>query len=273
MDTRSLVDTPQTCQFLPVLSQKIEFRDVHFRFATAGTDRADRGPVLKGLDLTIHAGESIAIVGPNGSGKSTLVNLLPRFYDPDQGELLFDGINVRDARLRELREQMTFVTQETILFDDTIFENIRYGRLGASDQEVREAALRAHVLSFADVFPLGLMTPVGEQGTQLSGGQRQRIALARAILRGSRILILDEATSAIDAQSEQLIHSSLRDFAKGRTTIVITHCLTPQLLEIVTRIVVLDLGRVVATGSHAELLTVCPVYQRLWDAQTQSAAA
>lgn len=273
MDTRSLVQSPQTCQFLPALSQKIEFRDVHFRFATAGTDRADRGPVLKGLDLTILEGESIAIVGPNGSGKSTLVNLLPRFYDPDAGELLFDGINVRDARLRDLREQMTFVTQETVLFDDTILENIRYGRPEATDTEVREAALRAHVLSFAETLPLGLLTPVGERGTQLSGGQRQRIALARAILRGARILIMDEATSAIDAQSEQLIHSTLRDFAKGRTTIIITHCLNQTLLDLLTRIVVMDQGRVVATGHHSELLAVCPVYQRLWDAQTQRAAA
>lgn len=273
MDTPSLVQTPTTSQFLPALSQKIEFRDVHFQFATRGGENSDRGPVLNGLNLTIHAGETVAVVGPNGSGKSTLVNLLPRFYDPNGGEVLLDGTNIQNARLRDLREQMTFVTQETNLFDDSILENIRYGRNDASDADVREAARMAHVLTFTDAMPLGLLTPVGEQGTQLSGGQRQRIALARAILRDSRILILDEATSAIDAQSEQLIHASLNEFVKGRTTILITHCLTPGLLEFLTRIVVLDRGRVVATGSHVELLTACPVYQQLWDAQTQRAAA
>ncbi len=273
MDTPSLIPVPAAAQFLPVLSQKIEFRDVHFHYASVATDRADRGPVLVGLDLTIHAGETIAVVGPNGSGKSTLVNLLPRFYDPNRGDVMLDGINLKDVRLRDVREQMTLVSQETLLFDDTIQENIRYGRPDASDAEVREAARRAHVLSFTDSMPQGLLTTAGEQGKQLSGGQRQRIALARAILRDSPILILDEPTSAIDAQSEQLIHASLRDFARGRTTVLITHCLTPALLEFLTRIVVLDRGQVVATGKHADLLAACPVYQRLWDAQTQRAAA
>jgi len=273
MDTQSLIQTPVASQFLPALSQKIEFRDVHFHYASAANEHTDRGPVLSGLDLTIHAGETIAVVGPNGSGKSTLANLLPRFYDPDRGEILLDGINLKDARLRDVREQITFVAQETILFDDTILENIRYGRLDASDADVREAARRAHVLAFSEALPQGLLTPAGEQGKQLSGGQRQRIALARAILRDSRILIMDEPTSAVDAQSEQLIHASLRDFVRDRTTILITHCLTPTLLEFVTRIVVLDRGRLVAAGNHAELLAACPVYQRLWDAQTQRAAA
>ncbi len=273
MDIPTRIQLPVASQFMPPLNQKIEIRDVHFQYATTPNDRTDRGPVLSGLDLTICAGETIAIVGPNGSGKSTLISLLPRFYDPDQGEILLDGVNLKDARLRDLREQMTIVSQETLLFDDTILENIRYGRLDASDTEVRDAARRAHVLTFTDSLPLGLLTPVGEMGRQLSGGQRQRIALARAILRDSRILILDEPTSAVDAQSEQLIHALLRDFVRGRTTILITHCLTPTLLEFLTRIVVLDRGRVVASGRHSELLTTCPVYQRLWDAQTQRAAA
>ena len=273
MDTRSLIQTPVASQFLPALSQTIEFRDIHFQYMTSANDRTNRGPVLNGLNLTIRAGETIAIVGSNGCGKSTLVNLLPRFYDPDRGEVLLDGINIKDARMRDIREQMTFVTQESILFDDTVLENIRYGRLDASDAQVREAARRAHVLAFVDLMPQGLLTPAGELGKQLSGGQRQRIALARAILRDSRILIMDEPTSAVDAQSEQLIHASLRDFVRGRTTILITHCLTPTLLEFLTRIVVLDRGRVIATGNHAELLAACPVYQGLWDAQTQRTAA
>ena len=175
--------------------------------------------------------------------------------------------------MSDIREQIALVPQETLLFDDTIIENIRYGRPGASDDEVHDAACRAHVLAFTDAMPLGLLTPVGEHGKQLSGGQRQRIALARAILRDPRLLILDEPTSAVDAQSEQLIHASLRDYVKGRTTILITHCLTPTLLEFLDRIVVIDRGRVVATGCHPELLATCLVYQRLWNAQTQRAAA
>ena len=273
MDTVSLIQAPETAQLLPTFSQKLEFRDVHFHYAGTTVDRIDRGPVLSGLDLTINAGETIAIVGPNGSGKSTLVNLLPRFYDPDFGEVLLDGINLKDVRLRDIREQMTLLSQETLLFDDTILENIRYGCPDANDAEVREAARQAHVLAFTDALPQGLSTPVGEQGKQLSGGQRQRIALARAILRNTKILILDEPTSAIDAQSEQLIYESLKDFVRGRTTILITHCLTPTLLEFLTRIAVLDRGRVVATGRHADLLSACPVYQRLWAAQTQRSAA
>ncbi|WP_010585204.1 ABC transporter ATP-binding protein [Schlesneria paludicola] len=273
MDTPSLVANPVAPQLLPALHQKIEFRDVHFRYASAANEQLDRGPVLNGVNLTIDAGETIVIVGPNGSGKSTLVNLIARFCDPNQGDVLMDGVNLKDVRLRDVREQMALVSQDTLLFEGTIFENIRYGRPDASDDDVQEAARRAHVLEFAETMPQGLRTPVGDQGKQLSGGQRQRIALARAILRDSRILILDEPTSAIDAQSEQLIYSSLRGFTRGRTTILITHCLTPVLMEFLSRIVVLDHGRVVASGEHQDLLQACPIYQRLWAAQTQRAAA
>ena len=273
MDIQSLVQDPSEPQFLSALTQEVEFRNVEFQYARKKEETSDRGQVLNGLSLKIKAGETIAVVGPNGSGKSTLVNLLPRFYDPNQGEVILDGINLRDACLRDVREQMALVPQETHLFDETILENIRYGRPGASEEEVIAAARQAHVLSFTESMPMGLMTPVGDQGKQLSGGQRQRISLARAILRRPSILILDEPTSAIDAQSEQLIYASLKDFVVGRTTLLITHCLTPALLEFLTRIVVLDRGRVVATGSHRELLETCLVYQRLWMAQTQKSAA
>ena len=273
MDCHTLVQAPSEPQFLPTFSRTIEFREIGFQYARNAEDLTERGPVLNGLNLTIHAGETIAVVGPNGSGKSTLVNLLPRFYDPNRGDIFIDGINLKDARLRDIREQLAIVPQETVLFDDSIIENIRYGRPDASDADVLAAARRAHVLSFTETMPLGLQTTVGEQGKQLSGGQRQRIALARAILRDPAILILDEPTSAIDAQSEKLIHSTLKDFAIGRTTLLITHCLTPTLLEFLTRIVVLDRGRVVATGRHQELLETCLVYQRLWVAQTQRSAA
>ena len=269
----SLIHVPTEPQLLSRFRHQIEFREIAFEYAREADDSASRRLVLNGLNLSIRAGETVAIVGPNGSGKSTLVNLLPRFYDPSRGDVLIDGVNLKTVRVGDLREQIAIVPQETILFDDTIQANIRYGRPNASDEEVVEAARTAHVLSFAETLPMGLMTHVGEQGKQLSGGQRQRIALARAILREPSILILDEPTSAIDAQSEQLIHASLREFTRGRTTVLITHCLTPTLLEFVTRIIVIDRGRMIATGSHEELLENCLVYQRLWTAQTQRSVA
>lgn len=273
MDTPSLVQSPPQPQFLRSLSQQIEFRNVRFQYASNDADASERGPVLNGLDLIIRAGETVAVVGANGSGKSTVVNLLPRFYDPTSGDVFIDGINLKDARLSDIRDQIAIVPQETSLFDDTIFENIRYGKVQATDNEVIAAARRAHVLSFTEAMPLGLRTMVGEHGKQLSGGQRQRIAFARAILRNPSILILDEPTSAVDAHSEQLIYSTLKDFSVGRTTLLITHCLTPTLLEFLTRIVVLDRGRVVASGTHRDLLDTSPIYQRLWAAQTQRSAA
>ena len=273
MDQVSLIHVPTEPHLLSRFRHQIEFREIAFEYAREADDSASRRLVLNGLNLSIRAGETVAIVGPNGSGKSTLVNLLPRFYDPSRGDVLIDGVNLKTVRVGDLREQIAIVPQETILFDDTIQANIRYGRPNASDEEVVEAARTAHVLSFAETLPMGLMTHVGEQGKQLSGGQRQRIALARAILREPSILILDEPTSAIDAQSEQLIHASLREFTRGRTTVLITHCLTPTLLEFVTRIIVIDRGRMIATGSHEELLENCLVYQRLWTAQTQRSVA
>ncbi|MFN5529946.1 MAG: ABC transporter ATP-binding protein, partial [Planctomycetaceae bacterium] len=226
-----------------------------------------RPPVLNDVSLTFEAGETVAVVGENGSGKSTLVSLIPRFFDPDRGALCLNGIDVRHFSLRDLRGELGLVTQETLLFDDTIAGNIGYGRPGASREEIEQAAERASVTQFVAGLPQGFDTPVGEKGASLSGGQRQRIALARAMLRDPQILILDEATSAIDALSERLIHESLRTFVKGRTTFLITHSITDTLLSFVTRIVVLDHGRVVASGSHAKLLADCEIYRRLYRAR------
>ncbi len=274
MDRTSLVPVAASPQLLPRLGGGIEFRDIHFSYACAENDDSlSRGPVLNGLDLTITCGETIAVVGPNGSGKSTLVGLLPRFFDPDQGAVFFDGLDIRQARTRDLRDQISIVPQDTLLFDDTIAENIRYGKLSATDADLHEAARRAHVLDFAEFMPQKLETTVGEGGRQLSGGQRQRVALARAMLRDPSLLLLDEPTSAIDAESERLIHLALKEFVRGRTTIIITHSLSPALLDYVTRIVVLDRGRVVAAGSHSQLLTTCPLYRQLYDAPAQPAAA
>ena len=273
MDRTSLVPASASPQWLPRLSRCLEFRDVFFTYARASHDDSlDRGSVLNGLDLRIEYGEVLAVVGENGSGKSTLAGLLPRFYDPDRGVVEFDGIDLRSVRLRELRDQIAVVSQDTHLFDDTIRANIRYGKWNATDAEILAAARHAHVVDFTDNLPRGLETPVGEGGRQLSGGQRQRVSLARAILRDPQILILDEPTSAIDAESELLIHQALKDFVRGRTTIIITHSLSPALLEYVSRIAVLDRGRVVAMGSHLELQAACPMYGQLFDGALRSAA-
>uniref|UniRef100_A0A7C4QQN8 ABC transporter ATP-binding protein n=1 Tax=Schlesneria paludicola TaxID=360056 RepID=A0A7C4QQN8_9PLAN len=272
LDQPSLVPQSPTPQFLPPLRHTIEFRDVCLRYAAADAGLSERTSALNGLSLQIRAGETVAIVGPNGCGKSTLLGLLPRFYDPTSGSVLIDGVDVRDVRLAELRRQLAWVPQDCVLFDDTIAENIRYGRPDAAPAEIRDAARRAYVSEFADRWPLGLETRVGEGGRELSGGQRQRVALARAILRDPRILLLDEPTAAVDAQSERLIHESLREFVQGRTTLLVTHQLGQAVLQYVDRIVVLDRGRVLGIGRHEELQETCPLYCQLFVPRATRAA-
>jgi len=267
IDRKPLVKEPEHPQSLPRHSRSVEFHRIDFSYTPADDDGFSRPPVLKDIDLTVNAGEVVVVVGENGSGKSTLVNLLPRFFDPEHGEVRIDGIDIRSARLRDLRDQIGIVTQETVLFDDTLFENIRYGKPDATREEVEAAARKAHVTAFADQLPDGLSTPVGEKGSRLSGGQRQRVALARALLRDPAILILDEATSAIDAQSEILIHETLRRFARNRTTFIITHSVSRSMLDFVSRIVVLDQGMLVATGTHEQLMAGCDLYRKLYRAQ------
>jgi ATP-binding cassette subfamily B protein/subfamily B ATP-binding cassette protein MsbA len=242
----------------------IEFRDICFSYEPGRS-------VLTNVHLKVGAGEVVALVGKNGCGKTTLVGLLPRFYDPDHGSILIDGVNIRHVNLRSLRQQIGIVTQETILFDDTIYNNIAYGNRRARPEDIEAAAQRAFAHDFIVKLTQGYQTRVGEAGAKLSGGQKQRIALARAILRDPRILILDEFTSQSDAESEALIHRALKEFMRNRTTFVITHRLNT--LEIADRIVVLDNGRVEAVGTHAELLKSCTVYQRLHDAHFQRLCA
>jgi ATP-binding cassette subfamily B protein/subfamily B ATP-binding cassette protein MsbA len=234
----------------------LEFRDVCFSYEP---DRA----VLSNIRLTINAGETVAVVGPNGSGKTTLLGLIPRFYDPNHGSVLIDGHDLRVVNLRSLRQQIGIVTQDTILFDDTIVANIRYGSHKATQNDVEAAARRAFVHDFIESLPKGYQTRVGEFA-KMSGGQKQRIALARAILRDPAILILDEFTSQYDPESEALINRALKEFVRGRTTFVITHRL--HTLELANRIIVLENGRLAAIGTHAELMATCAPYQRLQDA-------
>ena len=271
MDRESLIKDPPHPQPLPRHCQSIEFRKVSFTYHAG--DGLARPSVLEHVTVKFKAGEVIAVVGENGSGKSTLVNLLPRYFDPEHGTVLIDGMDIRNVRTRDLRAQMGVVTQETLLFDDSIFNNIRYGKPDATDAEVQAAAEKAHVSQFIDQFPEGFETRVGEKGSRLSGGQRQRIALARAFLRDPSILILDEATSAIDAQSEFLIHKALRSFTDNRTTFLITHSVTQSILDLVTRIVVMEQGQLIAVGTHADLIQNCPQYQRLYRMQLQQHAA
>ena len=245
---------------------RIEYRQVGFRYPVSNA------PVLDDVSFRIEPGETLALVGASGSGKTTAANLLPRFYMADAGEILLDGINVNTLKLNNLRSHIALVSQETMLFDDSIRNNIAYGKEGpVDDARIVEAARAAHVLDFAQQQPDGLDTMVGERGVRLSGGQRQRIAIARALYKNAPILILDEATSALDTESERLVQEAMRELMRNRTTLVIAHRLST--IENANRILVLTQGRVVETGTHAELLARNGTYARLYRLQFSDSAA
>jgi subfamily B ATP-binding cassette protein MsbA len=247
---------PQGGTFAPQrVRGEVEFRAVSFEYAS------ENGAVLQGINLTVPAGSSLAIVGRSGSGKSTLVSLLPRFYDPTAGAVLIDGVDIRDYRLADLRRQMSLVSQEVVLFNESIRNNILFGATDISDAQLLAAASAAYVMEFAQQLPQGLDTIVGDRGVLLSGGQRQRIAIARALLRDTPILILDEATSSLDTAAERHIQDALDRLVKNRTTLVIAHRLST--IEGADRILVMSDGRVVESGAHAELLEQHGVYAEL----------
>jgi subfamily B ATP-binding cassette protein MsbA len=244
---------------LPPVRGGIEFRSVVFTYP--GAERR----ALDGINLVVTAGHNVAIVGPNGSGKTTLANLLPRFYDPDSGSILIDGHDLRDVTLRSLRDQIGMVTQQVISFNDTIAANIGYGRKGATQEEIETAARRAYAHEFISQLPKGYETIIGEQGTGLSGGQLQRIVIARAIVKNPAILIFDEATSQIDADSEAKIHEAIEQIMQHCTTFIIAHRFSTVIAADV--IVVMDNGRIIAQGQHEELMRKCTVYQALYETQ------
>ncbi len=257
LDTEASIKDGPDAVALPILKDRITFNNVNFGY--------DSVPVLKGINFEVKKGEVIAIVGPSGCGKSTLVNLIPRFYDPTNGEVLIDGRDIKRATLDSLRGQVGIVTQETILFHDTIRANIAYGGQVASDEEIANAARIANAHDFISKLPEGYHTTVGERGHRISGGERQRIAIARAVLRNETILILDEATSQLDMESEKLVQDALEKLMKGRTVFVIAHRLST--VKFATKIIVLDKGRIIETGTHEELLRKNGLYKRLYDLQ------
>ncbi len=258
--TQSSVPEPAAPKMLHADQADIVFENVDFNYGEK--------PVLRNINLSVKSGQLVALVGSSGSGKTTLSNLLLRFYDPVRGTIRIGGVDIRDVRTRDLRNQIAVVTQETILFNDTIRRNIELGRSGATNDEIIAAAKHAYAYDFIMEKPNGFDTVIGEKGATLSGGQRQRLAIARAVLKNAPILVLDEATSALDTESERAVQAALDELMKGRTTICIAHRLSTILHA--DMIVVLDQGRIVETGTHAELLRRGGVYQKLYELQFAS---
>ena len=242
-------------------SRSIEFQAVGFRYPDSRGETA-----LRNVSFTVNAGEIMALVGPSGSGRTTLINLLPRFFDPTQGRILIDGQDIRAAKLKALRDQIALVTQETFLFDDTVFNNIAYGRPDIPREAVERAAEMAIAADFIAELPEGYQTPLGERGQRLSGGQRQRIAIARAFLKNAPILILDEATSHLDSEAERLVQKALANLLEGRTAIVSAHRLST--IRSADKIMVIDDGEIAAMGSHRSLMRGNALYRRLCELQS-----
>lgn len=250
------VDHPQE---IASLNSSIEFRNLNFSYVPGS-------PILKDVNLTINRGETVAFVGLNGCGKSTLLKMIPRFLDPDSGEVLIDGVNLKQLRLRSWRKLLALVPQNPLLFDDTVRNNIAHGAPGATDAQIRQAAQAAMADEFIERdLPNGYETVVGPRGSSLSGGQRQRIALARAIVRQPQVFLLDEATREIDLKSEIVIRQSLMNFAQGRTTVFVTHDMA--LLSIANKIVMMEEGRIIDVGTHVQLMERCPQYRALNEIQ------
>ena len=258
LDMKEEIAESPGAKVLPQIEGSVEFKDVSFAY--------DKGePVLKDVSFKAEPGEVIAIVGPSGAGKSTIANLLPRFYDTTSGSISIDGNNIAEVKVASLREQVGIVPQETVLFNGSLYDNILYGRLEATREEVEAAAKAANAHNFIMEFPNGYETMLGDRGLNLSGGQRQRIAIARAILKNPRVLVLDEATSALDTESERIVQEALDRLMVGRTSFVIAHRLST--IKNADKILVLQRGRIVETGTHDELMANNKLYSHLYNIQ------
>jgi len=265
LDTKPTVVERTDAMELETFKDKISLEAVNFHYET------ESGIVLEAIDLTIKKGELVAVVGPTGSGKSTLVNLIPRFYDVTEGQILFDGTNVKDVSFKSLRGQVGIVTQEAILFNDTVRNNIAYGTFDVTMDQVKSAAQMAFADQFIQKMPKGYDTIVGDRGFRLSGGEKQRLTIARAILKNPPILILDEATSQLDSESEKYVQEALDKLMQGRTVIAIAHRLSTIMKA--NKIVVLEHGKIMGIGKHDDLLFSCPLYRRLYETQIRSSAS
>jgi subfamily B ATP-binding cassette protein MsbA len=264
MDLEDDVREKLRAKTLPKFSGSVQFEQVSFAYA-AESEGGEAREVLRNIDLEVKRGEVLAIVGSSGAGKSTLVHLIPRFFDASGGRVLIDGYDIRDVTLASLRAQIGIVTQDTILFNDTVRNNIAYGQPFIPQKEVEAAARAALAHDFIRAMPAGYDTPIGERGVRLSGGERQRLAIARAILKNAPILILDEATSALDSESESLVQAALHNLMEGRTVFVIAHRLST--VRRANRIVVIENGTIADIGPHDELMSRLGTYRRLYDLQ------
>lgn len=259
IDIKPTIKEKENAKELKDVKGTVEFKNVTFQY------EKDEPPVLKDVNIKAHPGEIIALVGRSGAGKSTLVNLIPRFYDPEQGAVLIDGNDVKDLTLNSLRGSLGIVPQETILFTGTVKENIAYAKTDASLEEIEKVAKMANAHDFIIKLPQGYETLVGEKGVRLSGGERQRISIARALLRDPKILIFDEATSALDSESERLVQEAMNRLMQGRTTFIIAHRLST--VQHATNILVLDQGRIAEQGKHRDLLSKSGLYKKLYEMQ------
>jgi len=265
LDTKpTVVERPDALE-LETFKDKIEIEGVSFQYDESS------GDVLQDINLTIKKGELVAMVGPTGSGKSTLVNLIPRFYDVTHGRILFDGIDVKDAFFKSLRSQVGIVTQEAILFNDSVKNNIAYGTFDVTMDKIQQAAQMAFADKFIQKMPKGYDTFIGDRGFRLSGGEKQRLTIARAILKNPPILILDEATSQLDSESEKYVQEALDKLMQGRTVIAIAHRLSTIMKA--DKIVVLEHGKIVGLGKHDDLLFSCPLYRRLYETQFRTSSS
>jgi subfamily B ATP-binding cassette protein MsbA len=261
LDVKNDIDEKSDAGQLPVIRDAIAFNGVSFSYD-------DSIVVLKDINLTVKAGEVLAIVGASGGGKTSLVNLIPRFCDVRQGSIAIDGHDIRDVTLKSLRSQIGMVTQQTILFNDTVRNNIAYGAFDCTEEDIIGAAKAAHAYDFISGLPEGLDTVIGESGARLSGGERQRISIARALLKNAPILILDEATSSLDTESEREVQKALENLMKNRTTFVIAHRLST--IRNADRIIVMQEGSIVEQGTHDSLLPMDGVYTNLYNMQFQN---